>query len=143
MLALDYGRRRIGVAVSDPTGTIATPRGVVERPKSDRTSARPPEALLDVIRETEPSAILLGIPLAMDGSAGPMAAEVRGFAEALYAATEIPIVEWDERLTTARAEREIRSMDLPRSKRSQKGRADEMAATLMLTTYLRSLAVDG
>jgi len=80
----------------------------------------------------------VGIPFAMDGSAGAMAQEVRAFAGALNATTGVAIVEWDERLTTARAEREIQAMGLSKSKRREKGRSDEMAATLMLTSYLRS-----
>ena len=73
----------------------------------------------------------------MDGTAGEMAEEVRAFATALAAEGGVRIEEWDERLTTARAEREIRALGLRRSRRMQKGRADEMAATLMLTDYLR------
>jgi len=73
----------------------------------------------------------------MDGLAGPMAEEVRTFAEAVKKATEIPTVEWDERLTTAQAEREIQAMGLSREKRREKGRTDEMAAMLMLSAYLR------
>ena len=73
----------------------------------------------------------------MDGLAGPMAEEVRTFAEAVKKATQITTVEWDERLTTAQAEREILSMGLWREKRCEKGRTDEMAAMLMLSAYLR------
>lgn len=137
-MALDYGRRRIGISVSDPTRTIASPRGFVERSKTARKPTSLPESLLQLIRETEPTAILVGIPFAMDGSAGAMATEVRAFAAALTATTGVVTLEWDERLTTARAEREIQSLELSKSKRRQKGRSDEMAATLMLSTYLRS-----
>ena len=137
-MALDYGRRRIGISVSDPTRTIASPRGFVERSKTARKPTSLPQELLQLIRETEPSAILVGIPFAMDGSAGAMAEEARAFAGALTATTGITTVEWDERLTTARAEREIRAMELSKTKRREKGRSDEMAATLMLTSYLRS-----
>lgn len=134
-MALDYGRRRIGVAISDPTGTIATPRGFIERQGKQRT---PPEDLLELVRNVRPVRVVVGIPLQMDGSAGEMAEEVRAFGAALAEATGVEIVEWDERLSTSRAEREIRSLGLRKSRREQKGRADEMAATLMLTDYLRS-----
>lgn len=138
-MALDYGRRRIGVALSDPTRTIATPRGVIERTRGAKPTDIP-EDLCAFVAEAEPGAILVGIPFAMDGSAGEMAREVRAFARALEEATGVPTIEWDERLTTAQAEREIRSMELRRSKRREKGRTDEMAATLMLSAYLRSTA---
>ena len=69
--------------------------------------------------------------------------EVRAFARALEEATGVPTIEWDERLTTAQAEREVRSMELSKSKRREKGRVDEMAAALMLSAYLRSLGVRG
>jgi len=76
----------------------------------------------------------------MDGSAGEMAREARRFAAALGRVAGVEIVEWDERLTTVRAEREIHSLGLRRSRRERKGRSDEMAATLMLTDYLRSVS---
>lgn len=140
-MALDYGRRRIGVAVSDPTRTIATPRGIVERsPRTDAADpAVPPAALVALVGEVRPSVIVVGIPLSMDGSEGEMAREARAFATRLEEATGIPTDEWDERLTTARAEREIQALGLRRSRRREKGRSDEMAATLMLTEYLRSV----
>lgn len=143
MLALDYGRRRIGVAVSDPTGTIASPAGVIAhrglRGEGDGSTAlRIPPELLTLVAEIGPRLILVGIPFAMDGSAGEMAREARAFASALAGETGVPIVEWDERLSTARAEREIRALGLKRSRRREKGRKDEMAATLMLTDYLRA-----
>ncbi len=142
-MALDYGRRRIGVALSDPTRTIATPKGVIERAKRGAKPTALPQALCALVAESEPSAILVGIPFAMDGSAGQMAEEVRAFARALEEATGVPTIEWDERLTTAQAEREVRSMELSKSKRREKGRVDEMAAALMLSAYLRSLGVRG
>jgi putative Holliday junction resolvase len=138
-VALDYGRRRIGIAVSDPTGTIASPAGVIElEHRKGRGAILPPPALLARLEEIRPSRIVMGIPLDMDGTAGEMAREVRAFAAALQSETGIEIVEWDERLTSARAEREIAALDLRRSRRREKGRVDEMAATLMLTDYLRS-----
>lgn len=138
-MALDYGRRRIGIAVSDPTRTIASPGGVIElERRRGRGPILPPPALLARLEEIRPSRVLMGIPLDMDGRAGAMAREVRAFAAALEAETGIEIVEWDERLTSARAEREIAALQPRRSRRREKGRTDEMAATLMLTDYLRS-----
>lgn len=125
------------MAASDPTRTIATPRGVVERPRDARGPADVPPALLELLHQLEPSEILVGIPFGMDGSAGAMAEEARAFCRALGECTEAEIVEWDERLTTAMAEREIQGMGLPKSRRREKGRADTVAATLMLQAYLR------
>lgn len=138
LMALDYGRRRIGVAVTDPTRTIAAPHGVVETAKRRAPAGAVPAALAELVAELDPAAILVGIPFSMDGTAGEMAAEARAFARALEEATGVRTIEWDERLSTARAEREILSMGLPRGRRQPKGRTDEMAAALMLSAYLRS-----
>ena len=140
LMALDYGRRRIGVAVTDPTRTIAAPHGVVERSNRRAPAGAIPVALTELVAELDPAAILVGIPFSMDGTAGEMAAEARAFAEVLEEATGVRTIEWDERLSTARAEKEILSMDPPRGRRRRKGRTDEMAAALMLSAYLRSLS---
>ena len=140
-MALDYGRRRIGVAVTDPTRTIAMPRGVIERSKPAAAAATLPQPLVALVEETAPAAILVGIPLSMDGTAGAMAEEARAFARALGERTGVSIIEWDERLSTARAEREIHAMQLPKGKRRRRGRTDEVAASLMLSAYLRAAAV--
>lgn len=123
--------------MSDPTGTIASPRGFIDRGKK-AAAGKVPGELIELIADVRPLAVVVGIPFSMDGSAGEMATEARAFAAALEQATGVRIVEWDERLTSSRAEREIQSLDLRRSKRREKGRTDEMAATLMLTDYLRS-----
>ena len=142
-MALDYGRRRIGVAVTDPTRTIATPRGVIERPKRAAPGSAIPQELIALVVEVEPEAVLVGIPFSMDGTAGAMAEEARAFARALRDATGVRTIEWDERLSTARAEREIVNMQLPRGKRRRKGRTDELAASLMLSAYLRGASAPG
>ncbi len=137
-MALDYGRRRIGVALSDPTRTIASPRGVIERKaRSGAAGGALPAALTRLVEETRPSLIVVGIPLAMDGSAGEMAREARAFAAAVRDATGIPTAEWDERLTTSLAEREIRTMERKKSRRREKGRTDQVAAALILSAFLR------
>ena len=142
-MALDYGRRRIGVAVTDPTRTIAVPRGVIERPKPTAAAAALPAPLVRLVKEVAPAAVLVGIPLSMDGTAGAMAEEARLFARTLAERTGVSIIEWDERLSTARAEREIDAMQLPRGKRRRRGRTDEVAAALMLSAYLRGTAAAG
>lgn len=132
-MGLDYGRRRIGVAVSDPTRTIASPRGVV--PNADPPT-RPPEALVDLLAKLEPAEVVVGIPLRMDGSEGEMAREARAFGRGVAERTGIPVVEWDERLTTAAAEREILRTAPKRRRREEKGLADTVAASLLLRSYL-------
>lgn len=94
-------------------------------------------ALLDLIREIEPSEIVVGIPVRMDGTEGDMAREARRFGRALAEATDLPVVEWDERLSTARAEREILGSGLPRGRREEKGLSDRVAASLILRGYLQ------
>ena len=96
----------------------------------------PPEPLLDLIRELDPSEIVVGIPLGMDGSEGKMAVEARAFAVAVAERTGLPVREWDERLSTARAKREIRSLGESRKRRREKGRYDMVAASLVLRNYL-------
>ena len=133
-MALDYGRRRIGVAASDPLRVVAQPRGVV---RAGTPPVEPGEALLERVRELEPAIIVVGVPLHMDGSAGEMAVEAREFARRLGAATGIETVVRDERLTTVEAERMIRALDLPKRKREDRGLRDAMAAAVLLEDYLR------
>ena len=135
MVGLDYGRRRIGVAVSDPTRTIASPHSVVSAAKP---ATRPPAELIALLDSLDPAVVVVGIPLSMDGSEGPMALEARAFAGALGEATGIRVEEWDERLTTVRAERELRELSSASRRRRDKGMSDMVAASLMLRTYLRS-----
>lgn len=97
-----------------------------------------PAELLRLLEQLRPSAVIVGIPLSMDGTEGDMAREVRAFAARLEASSGIPVEEWDERLSTARAERTLREMELPRRRRQEKGRSDMMAAALMLSDFLRS-----
>jgi putative Holliday junction resolvase len=101
VLALDYGSARTGVAVSDPSGTLARPVGVVERVRSDAGKAR----LLEVIRAEEPERIVVGLPLTMRGTRGEQARETERFVEELRAAVAVPVETFDERFTTTLASR--------------------------------------
>jgi putative Holliday junction resolvase len=100
VLALDYGSARTGVAVSDPTGTLARPVGVVERVGTEAGLAQ----LVEVIRAENPERIVVGLPLTMRGEHGEQARETEQFVEALRAATAIPVESFDERFTTDLAE---------------------------------------
>ena len=100
VLALDYGRARTGVAVSDPTGTIARPVGVVEQAGSDPGLAR----LMQLIGEHEVECVIVGMPLTLRGERGEQARETEAFIETLAGATDVPVVAFDERFTTDLAE---------------------------------------
>ena len=99
ILALDYGSARTGVAVSDPSGTLARPVGVVERVRSKAGRAR----LLELIGEEEPELVVVGLPLTLRGTRGPQAKETERFVEELRAAVALPVETYDERFTTALA----------------------------------------
>jgi len=100
VLALDFGSARTGVAVSDPTGTLARPVGVVERVGTEAGLAQ----LLEVIRAENPERIVVGLPLTMRGEHGDQARETEQFVEILRGATAVPVESFDERFTTDLAE---------------------------------------
>jgi putative Holliday junction resolvase len=133
VVALDYGQRRIGVAATDPSRTIASPHGAVRN--SDPPDV-PPEALIHLLTELEPSVIILGIPVHADGTAGAMAGEARRFGAHISSITGVPVTEWDERFTSVEASEMILELDLPRKKRREKGLRDALAALLILREYL-------
>lgn len=132
-LAFDYGERRIGVAASDPTRTIATPLTTLAR----RAGKRPPwPEIAALVAEQEADEIVVGLPLGLDGEEGPWAAEVRAFGDDLARRTGVPVHWMDERLSSVRAERGIRSMGLRKSVRERKERIDAAAAAVILEGWL-------
>ena len=131
-MAIDWGERRIGLALSDPSGTIATPAGVVER----RAGKRPPIAeLVRRAESLEARAIVMGLPLDGEGEDTPRAVECRRVASELTRRTQLPVALLDERFTTATALRAIREMG--GSTRGRKGDVDALAATVLLQQALR------
>ena len=120
----------MGLALSDPLGVIARPLAVVERRSDDTLFAE----LSRVMTEYAVTHIVLGLPLKLDGTEGPAAAEVRTFAEKLRAALSAPVELWDERLSTVQAERALLDADMSRAKRKQ--RRDKVAAQVFLQSYL-------
>lgn len=127
ILAIDYGDRRIGLAVSDPSGTIASPAGFITR----RAGKRPPIAAITArAGELEAGAFVLGLPLDERGEETPRCAEVRAVAAELERRTGLPTRLVDERFTTSAALRAIR--DMGGSTRGRKGDVDALAATLLL-----------
>jgi putative Holliday junction resolvase len=121
--------------VSDPTRTIASPHGVVE---SGGDPDDPPSELVDLLGRLSAARVVVGIPRRMDGSEGDMAREARAFGRALSEAAGVPVSEWDERLTSEAARREIIESGAPEAKRREKGSTDVVAATLMLRSFLAS-----
>ena len=121
VLALDYGSARTGVAVSDPTGTLARPLGIVERAATEDGLAE----LRRLAREEEVERVVVGLPLTLRGERGEQAVETERFAEALRAAVGVPVELYDERFTTDLAQQ-------------MGGTApeDALAAAHLLTTYL-------
>jgi putative holliday junction resolvase len=131
--AVDYGRRRIGVAVSDPGRVLASPWATLE---NRAPPGEPPPGLAALLRELESVEVVVGVPLNMDGSEGPMAAEARRFARRLSELTGLPVHERDERLSSVEADRRLRELELPRGKRREKGRRDRLAAAVLLEDFL-------
>ena len=101
VLALDYGLARCGCAISDPTGTLATPIDVVERPTTRRGLAR----LADLVREREVDRVVVGLPVTLRGTDSDQTREARAFADTLAERVTVPIELYDERFTTAIAAR--------------------------------------
>jgi putative Holliday junction resolvase len=133
-MALDVGDRRIGVAVSDELGWTAQGVGVVERHRDGREI----EEIERLVREREVSEIVVGLPRNMNGTIGPRGEICMAFADLLRGKLQLPVHLWDERLTTAAAERTLLEADVSRKKRRQV--VDKLAATLILQHYLDSKA---
>ena len=131
VLALDYGEKRIGIAVSDPEGDFAFPAGVLER----RGRRQDLEALGEIVSERGVVALVVGLPLHMDGRSGPEAQAAHDFAAALGEATGLPVELLDERWTSREAERALREVQ-PRRRKRERARLDDAAATLLLRTWL-------
>ena len=135
ILGIDYGERRIGIAISDPSATIAQPLTVLTR----RTGKRPPvQAIADLIEQHDARHVVIGLPLTLAGDESDWTREVRAFGNklALRAGTGVSFA--DERMTSVAAERAVRSLGLKRSEREQKERIDAAAAMLILQSYLDS-----
>jgi len=139
-LGIDFGERRIGLALSDPTGTIASPLPTLKR----RAGKRPPLATLErLVEEHGVEALVLGLPLDLDGKDSAWTRTVREVGGKLAERTGLPLHLVDERFTSARAERAVRGLGLPKGKREQKERVDAAAAVLILQTWLDRQGKDG
>lgn len=132
-LGIDYGERRIGLALSDPTGTIASPLQTLTYRKGKRPPLR---AVEEIARERGVEQIVLGLPLDLAGEETEGCRVVRGLGGELERRLGIPVAYVDERLTSVRAERTIRRLGLKRSERERKERIDAAAAALILQSWL-------
>jgi putative Holliday junction resolvase len=130
ILGIDHGTKRVGLALSDETGTIALPLQFL--------SAEPAAKLLDRLKECvaerKVQEIVVGIPRNMNGTYGPAAEKARAFVAALQQVVTVPIQTWDERLTTVQAHRVLIETGMRREKRKE--RVDQTAAAILLQSYL-------
>jgi putative Holliday junction resolvase len=132
-MAIDFGERRIGLAVSDPLGIVARGAGVIEN------DARLFDRLHAIIAEYQVRIVVVGMPYRADGSRGTKAGKIDQFIARLHETTDIPIETLDESFTSVEAARMLREGGMRKRQRQQKGRVDEMAARLLLQGYLDSV----
>ncbi len=131
---LDLGTKTIGLAMSDLSRRFATPRPVVKRVKFTQDA----EVLLAFAEKEKVSAFIIGLPMNMDGSAGPRVQATRAFVRTMGEKTALPFIFWDERLSTVAAERALLEMDVSRAKRAE--RIDSAAASFILQGALDRLS---
>lgn len=129
-LGLDIGDKRIGVALSDPQGILASPLTIINR----KDEAADIEAIIDIIGQHQVGQIIVGLPRSMDGSLGRQAEKVKAFVGQLCGHIEIPLEFRDERLSTVAAKRLMREAGV--KKRREKARDDAIAAAIILQGYL-------
>lgn len=131
-LGLDHGTKRIGIAISDELGVIAQPMEFIPA----EPFAKFLERLKEIIRDKQVEQLVVGMPRNMDGSYGPAALKVREFVAVLKESVALPITLWDERLTSAQANRFLVQANVRREKRKEK--VDQTAAAILLQSYLDS-----
>lgn len=134
LLGVDLGEKRVGLAVSDPAGILATPLRVLEV-TSPRDAAAQVQAACG---EAGAEGIVLGLPRNMDGTEGPKAREARAFATALESQSGLKVTLWDERLSTSLVERSLLEADV--SRRRRRDVRDKLAAQVILQSYLDAQA---
>lgn len=134
LLGLDLGSKKIGLALSDVSRTVATPMKTLKRAKFGVIAGE----LLEIAEEHNIGAFIIGLPINLNGTEGPAAQSARAFARNLAAKTDIPIVFWDERLSTAAVERTLLEADTSRKRRAEV--IDKMAAAYILQGALDRLS---
>lgn len=133
VLAIDYGERRVGLALSDPETGFVSGLPTLDRRILKDGGLR--AALATLVAEREVDRVLLGIPYSLDGSIGSAAESVLDFRDRLLLVLQVPIAEWDERLSTEAAKARLR--ELGYSEKEMRGKLDQLSAVLMLEQYLR------
>jgi putative Holliday junction resolvase len=131
VLGVDLGERRIGLALSDPGRSLASPLQTLERGAAPADDHR---AIARVVDEWEVGLVVVGLPLSLDGSIGPAAAKVLDELQAIRDATECPVETYDERFTTVTADRLLAAQDL--DSRRRRTRVDQAAAAVLLQAWL-------
>jgi putative Holliday junction resolvase len=132
-MGIDFGERRTGVALSDPTGTLASPLQTLERRAGQRL---PLKALEEIAREHAVTELVVGVPFDLRGEETEWTQRVRAAGAELARRLEIPVAYVDERFSSVRANRAVRSAGLPKGERERKDRVDRAAAALLLQDWL-------
>lgn len=133
LIGLDYGSKTVGVALSDPTHTIASPLLTIERPKEGHLR-KTLQKIEELCRDYEVEEVVIGLPLNMNQTEGERVEKTREFASLLMRRIGLPVVFWDERLTTVQAERSLIEQGVRREDRKKD--IDSVAASLLLQSYL-------
>ena len=130
ILGIDYGSKRIGLAVSDSTHTIAQSLRIINRTdlKDDI------KQIMDTIKQQQVESVVIGLPVRMNGSQGEKTKEVANFIDKMKKTIKIPVIQWDERFTTVISEKMLVDADMSRKKRRKV--IDKVAASVMLQSYL-------
>jgi putative Holliday junction resolvase len=134
LLGLDVGTKTVGMALSDVTRTVATPYDTIRRTKFTADA----KTIRQVVEKNQVGALVIGLPLNLDGSEGPRVQSTRAFARNLAAHVDVPMIFWDERLSTAAVERHLIEADASRKRRAQV--IDRMAAAYILQGALDRLS---
>jgi putative Holliday junction resolvase len=134
LIGVDLGTKTIGLALSDVERRIATPLETIRRVKFQQDAAR----LIELVRKHEVAALIVGLPLNMDGTEGPRVQSTKAFLNNLAKLIALPVVFWDERLSTAFVQRSLIEQDVSRAKRAEV--VDRMAAAYILQGALDRLA---
>lgn len=138
ILAVDWGERRVGLAVSDPRGVIATGLPTLEV----KSAGQALERVIVVAAEVEAERIVVGLPLLLNGEVGEAARAAQALADALAKRVSIPVDTYDERLTSTISQRRLKEVGVRRTGH-RKGRIDQGAAVVLLESYLHRLAARG
>lgn len=135
LLGIDFGKARIGLAITDEQKRMALPMGIIRTGKDVKETVE--LIRKEISRYKEIETMVIGLPLQLNGKEGEMAHIVRIFGQALQDTLSIPVVYWDERLTSAQVDRFLKDAGMNRKKRAE--HSDEMAATTILQNYMDSL----